>query len=84
MVVINNKGKGMDEVEKHILEHEISIESAKANIEKAKALDRLKNNEDFKTIFLEGYFDKYASNLVLLKSSPAMEDKQEQLDQWFK
>jgi len=57
---------------------ELSIGQAKANIEKMEALQRLTANKDFEKIVLEGYFEKEASRLVLLKAEPAVQGADEQ------
>ena len=52
---------------------ELSIEQARAMVEKADALDRLMANKDFKLIISEGYFKEEAIRLVELKAAPQME-----------
>lgn len=52
---------------------ELSIEQAKYSIDNMKALNRLTKNDDFKHLFLEGYFKEEASRLVLLKAEPRAE-----------
>jgi len=61
-----------------ISEIEVTIEQAKAQIEKMEALGRLANNEDFKLVIDDGYFLKEASNLVLLLAAPGFASEEEQ------
>lgn len=51
---------------------EKSIARAKVDIEIGQALERLKRNQDFKKIVLDGYFRDEAIRLVHLKSDPNM------------
>lgn len=62
-------------IESQIAEVEVSIEDAKEQIERKKALDRLYNNKDFKDLILEGYFVNEASRLVLLKGDLNLPDE---------
>lgn len=57
---------------------EISIDQAKANIERMNSLDRLKENKDFEEIILKGYFEQEASRLVLLKADHNVQGDTEQ------
>jgi hypothetical protein len=68
----------MSQMDQELAQVEVSIEQAKANIDRASALERLKENRDFKEIILEGYFEKEASRLVLLKADPNMQEPNEQ------
>jgi hypothetical protein len=52
-------------------------EELEAQIEMAKALDRLHDNKDFQMVITEGYLKNHAVMLVQQKRSPGMEDKQE-------
>lgn len=55
-----------------------NIEEAKVFVEKAKALDRLKANKDFRTVITSGYLEKEAIRLVHLKGDPAMQHPAQQ------
>lgn len=68
----------MSTTEQQLEQVEISIEQAKEAIAKRDALVRLTANPDFKKIVLEGYFEKEASRLVLLKADPEMQGDTEQ------
>ena len=57
---------------------ELSIAQAKDSITKLDAFTRLKNNKDFILLIEEGYFEKEASRVVLLKADPEMQDAQSQ------
>jgi len=57
---------------------EIGIEQAKKAVAKMDSINKLTNNKDFKDIILEGYFEKEASRLVLLRADPAMQTEQDQ------
>ena len=52
---------------------EDSIKRANFHIEAGKAVDRLRNNKDFKQIVVEGYFEREAVRLVHLKGAPDMQ-----------
>lgn len=54
-------------IEQQINDVEVTLEKAKAAVEKADALDRLYRNKDFQSVILDGYFKDEASRLVLLK-----------------
>jgi hypothetical protein len=58
---------------------EIELEEAKKKVKDMEAMDRLKQNKDFKDIFMEGYFKDAASHLVLLKALPEMQEEQHQV-----
>jgi hypothetical protein len=47
---------------------EDNIKQARKIVEVGDALERLKNNRDFKKVMLEGYFEQEAIRLVHLKS----------------
>lgn len=57
---------------------ERNIKVNKEQVEKAKALDRLKANKDFRLIVTTGYLEKEAVRLVHLKGDPAMQHPQQQ------
>lgn len=61
-----------------IEEIEVKINEAKEVIERKKALMRLTDNKDFKSIVLDGYFKDEASRLVLLKADYEMQDEMSQ------
>jgi hypothetical protein len=62
----------MSEVENQLNEVEITIEKAKAQVEKSEALRRLEKNKDFKSIFLEGLLKEDAIGQVHLLASPQL------------
>lgn len=53
---------------------EQSIQSAKQQIELGSALQRLRNNKDFKKIFGELYFREEPIRLVMALSNPHLQD----------
>lgn len=57
---------------------EISIEQAKKAIDMMESLLKLTKNKDFKKVINEGYFEKEASRLVLLKADPSMQSPEDQ------
>ena len=57
---------------------ELSIEQAKKQISLRDDLQKLISNKQFKKVILEGYFEKEASRLVLLKASPEMQEETSQ------
>jgi len=54
---------------------ELSIESAKATVERMKVFHRLVENKDFQEIIETGYFEDEAVRLVGALSSPALADE---------
>ena len=58
----------------------VSIDEARKSVDKRDALARLVKNRDFKTIISTGFFEKEAIRTVALKSHPAFQGDQEQLD----
>jgi len=56
-------------------EIEVSIELAKKEVGLRDALLRLKDNADFRKVFLEGYIKDESLRLVLLKSAPNITDQ---------
>lgn len=52
---------------------ERNIEKAKVVLDFSAALERLRNNRDFKKVVLEGYFEQEAIRLVHLTSDPNMQ-----------
>lgn len=56
-----------------------SIERATAHIESGKAVERLRNNKDFKKIVIDGYFNQEAVRLVHLKGEPSMQKDDSQV-----
>jgi len=57
---------------------ELSIEQAQETVRKMEALKRLTQNKDFIELIHEGYFEKEASRLVLLKADDSMADEAHQ------
>jgi hypothetical protein len=57
---------------------EASIKEARKLVELGDALERLKSNRDFRTIVMEGYFEKEAIRLVQAKSNPALQSPEMQ------
>lgn len=52
---------------------EKNIKEAKAVVELASALERLRTNRDFRKVVTEGYFKEEAVRLVQLKADPNMQ-----------
>lgn len=52
---------------------EITLEQAKKVVARGRALEKLTKNREFKALILEGYFESYASGLVLSKGMPNMQ-----------
>lgn len=61
-----------------IEEIELSMDQAKESISNMTSLLNLTKNEDFKRIIEQGYFEKEASRLVLLRASPQTQDEETQ------
>jgi hypothetical protein len=57
---------------------EENIKAARKLVDLADALERLKSNKDFKTIVMEGYFEKEAIRLVQAKANPALQSPEMQ------
>jgi hypothetical protein len=55
-------------------EIEIDIKAAQELVKKGDALDRLSNNQDFRDIISQGYFQDEAVRLVHLKCAPSMQN----------
>lgn len=70
----------MSNKEAMIEEVELSISQAKELVEKKDAVLRLTENKDFIKVITEGYFEKEASRLVLLKADDSMQGDTEQLN----
>lgn len=66
--------------ETELNEIELSLEAAKAHVDLAKSLAKLKKNADFKKLFLNKYLNSYAVRLVLLKASMGMQAEEQQLN----
>lgn len=69
-----------------IREIQISIEEAEQMIEDLSRLNRLKENEDFKVLFMQRFLKDEAVRLVHLKQSPAIKDNSEAvegIDTWI-
>lgn len=64
-------------IEQDIKQVDLDIERARAAIQKMEALDRLYHNRDFKEIVTDGYFQKEASRLVLLKGDVNINEESE-------
>lgn len=60
----------VDSREEQLEEIEVSDKRAKEFISKANALENLYKNKDFKKVILEGYFEKEASRVVMLRAEP--------------
>jgi hypothetical protein len=62
----------MSEVENQVRQVELSIEEARAQIERSKQLKRLEKNKDFKALVLEGLLREDAVRQVMLRGSPQL------------
>ena len=61
-----------------IKEIEDNIKGARRLVDLGDALERLKANKDFKTLVMEGYFEKEAIRLVHAKSNPGLQSPEMQ------
>lgn len=61
-----------------IQEIELNIKQAQKIVELGNALERLRNNSDFKKVISEGYFEQEAVRLVHLKSDQNMQSPDSQ------
>lgn len=57
---------------------EANIKAARTLVELGNALERLKSNKDFRTIVMEGYFEKEAIRLVQAKANPSLQSAEMQ------
>jgi hypothetical protein len=57
---------------------EANIKAARKLVELGNALERLKSNKDFRTIVMEGYFEKEAIRLVQAKANPSLQSAEMQ------
>lgn len=57
---------------------EVTIEELKESIELAEALKRLQSNPDFNKVINKGYLEDNAIRLVALRSSPSLQEKEQQ------
>lgn len=58
----------------HIIEQlHKDIDNAKSQLAIGDSLANLRENKDFKKVILEGYFEKEAVRLVMLKADPQMQ-----------
>ena len=64
--------------EEQIEQVELTIKQAKEAKALMDSVLKLQKNKDFKAVINEGYFEKQASRLVLLKADPSMQDEQSQ------
>ena len=64
--------------EELIEEVELTIKQAKEAVELKDSVLKLQKNKDFKAVINEGYFEKQASRLVLLKADPSMQSERDQ------
>lgn len=60
-------------------QHQISVDQAKASVERGVALERLRNNPDFQKIVMEGYLKDEAIRLVHALKEPSMKDEASQI-----
>ena len=58
---------------------ELSIEQAQKTVDMMNAVLTLSKDKNFEKVIHEGYFEKEASRLVLLKADPAMQKDEDQL-----
>lgn len=66
----------MSEDLQDLQELEISIEEAKAKIERKQALTRLQDNKDFDLLIQKGFLEQHAIRQVMLKSHPGMQGEE--------
>lgn len=64
------ENSNQDELKQQLAEIDDRIEVLKKQIEFKDALERLHENEDFKLVFLEGYFEAEAERVFTLLTEP--------------
>lgn len=64
----------MSEIDRQIREVELSIEEARAAVELRDALERLRENRDYKLVVEKGYFIDEPARMVMLRSEPHMQE----------
>lgn len=57
---------------------ELSMAQAKHSIDMKNSFNKLLSNDNFKKIVTEGYFEKEATRLVLMRADPAMQADSDQ------
>lgn len=67
-------------IKTQIEEIELNIQQAKTIVANGVALERLRNNRDFKKVIIEGYFEKEAIRLVHMKSDFNSQSAESQQD----
>jgi hypothetical protein len=68
----------MENSEQQLRQVQLTIEQAKASIERMKKLQRLFQNEDFQDIINEGYFVEEAARLVGARADANIQGKEQQ------
>jgi len=68
----------MESPQNELQQVELSIDQAKASIDKMKSLQTLSRNKEFVEIVHKDYFEKEASRLVLLRADDSMQDDESQ------
>lgn len=64
--------------EQHLAALDRQIKSAQVNLELGKTLERLRQNQDFKKLVLQGYLTDEAVRLVHLKADPNLQSSEKQ------
>lgn len=67
-------------MESQLEEVQVTIKQSKEAIALMNSVLKLTENKDFKAVITEGYFEKEASRLVLLKADPSLQNEKEQLE----
>jgi hypothetical protein len=63
---------------KTLQELDENIKTSKVFVDNGKALERLRNNKDFKEVIVRGFLEKEAIRLVHLKADPSMQTPERQ------
>jgi hypothetical protein len=57
----------------------ITAEQAKVKVDMYRSLEKLRNNEHFKKLFIDGYLESYAARLVRFKADMGAQDEAQQM-----
>ncbi|HEY7823552.1 MAG TPA: hypothetical protein VIG24_11980 [Acidimicrobiia bacterium] len=70
----------MSEEHEYLNQLEASIEGHRQTRDIGKAIERLRNNVDFKRVVLSGYLEQEAIRLVQARTDPSMQTDRQQAD----
>lgn len=63
----------MSKTEQQLQQIEMDIERAREMVERKRAIERLFENEDFKSVVMDGFLDDEAQRVILAKADPELQ-----------